>query len=39
MGLNTLLAPAGEVGLIPGFALKFVTSEVSQNHLSLFGTI
>jgi hypothetical protein len=35
-----LLAPAGEVVLNPGAALKFETPEVlSQNHLSCFGTI
>ena len=31
---KSLLAPAGEVVLTPGFALKCVTLEVSQNHIS-----
>jgi hypothetical protein len=44
MGLNNWnsmhsIAPAGEVVLAPDVALKFVTPEVSQNHLSFFGAI
>jgi hypothetical protein len=34
-----LLVPAGELVLTPGDALKFVTPEVSQNHLSCSGAI
>jgi hypothetical protein len=33
-----LLAAAGEEVLTPSVGLKFVTPEVSQNHLSCFGT-
>jgi hypothetical protein len=34
-----LLAPAVKVVLALGVALKFVTSEVSQNHLFCFDAI
>jgi hypothetical protein len=39
--LNSMhfLAPAGRVVLTPSVALKIVTPEVCQNHLSCYGTV